>query len=165
MASLLDKLTAKRDAAYAASSKASDSGAVVFAEHRGWAAALRDNKAAQRAWQYVQGMARGVDRLDPAKKAGAAEAQQFTAEWSQDAQDRIEELQVAFQAIQDDMRANLKLGLRERARIDLHLPYQPGGGASSYGASAPTGGSMSAGAKLGLLGLALAAGTKIAGLW
>jgi len=79
-----DSFEMARGAAFTASGRASDSGAVAFGEHREYGRALRDNRAAFRAWDKV-------------RKLATAKADQ------DDAQDRCEELDVALSKLKAEM--------------------------------------------------------------
>lgn len=81
------------DRAWDASSKASDSGAIAFGEHRAYPQAIRDNKAAQAAWKRVESQA----------------TKQFDTGLALDARARVGELEVAMTALKQDLAMHMRL--------------------------------------------------------
>lgn len=148
------------DEAWAASSKASDSGSYAFQTHKSYDDALRDNRAAWNAWLQVSGAANTMG--DPIE---------------QDAQDRVEELDVAKAALEADKKARGVAGLGKN--VTAFRPAGLGGGgsrtpASPYGAGRPRpfydygrggSGGSSPTKTYALLAIGVAIAAKVAGLW
>lgn len=137
-------------AANTASAVASDLGSRAFKTHVGYPAAISANKKAAAAWSKVAADAR-VAQAFPMFSVVAQGAKDLAVDYEKDANDRVGELNVARQALQDDMRQNLHLVLRpsEPAPQRYHMtsdgrlvagpdPSDPGGAPSGKGSGLPT---------------------------
>lgn len=166
-----DTLAGYQEAAWNASSVASDSGAIAFQTHSGYDKAMNDNRAAKAAWEKVKGAAHVLP--DP------------NAE--QDAKDRIGELDVAYKMLFTEKKTRGKAAwnagwggaLQAAAAQRGKRAYNAGWGGALHAAAdkvraqrglppvaTPTSpGGDSPVKKYGLLAAAVAIGTKVLGVW